>query len=185
MKRNFTPISRKPKVWLWPLLVFLIALVLSFVFSMISELALTKATIILSALVIVVLVGLSILFDILGLAVASCDIEPFTAMASKKIKGSKQAIILIKHADKVSSICNDVLGDICGILSGAAGAAITLKLSTFSSNFLNILVASIVSAIIAGVTIGGKAMFKRVAIKNCNSITLKLSRFLNFFTRRG
>lgn len=185
MKKPITNNNRSTKLWLWPLIVFLLALSLSFVFGMMSELVLTKTTIIISIFVIVVLVALSILFDVLGLAVASCDETPFTSMASKKIKGSKQALILIKNADRVSSICNDVLGDVCGILSGAAGAAISLKLSISTGNFTSILIASIVSSIIAGVTIGGKSIFKKVAIDHCTGITLVLARFVNFFTHRG
>lgn len=185
MKNVSNNLNKKKKLWLWPLIVFVLAVFLSFIFAMLSELVLTKTTIIISILVIVVLMALSIMFDVFGLAVASCDIEPFTAMASKKIKGSKQALILIKHADRVSSICNDVLGDVCGILSGAAGASITLKLAVFSSGFLNILIASIVSAVIAGITIGGKSLFKKFAIDHSTSITLFIARFLNIFTHRG
>ena len=33
---------------------------------------------------------------------------------------------LVKNADKVSSVLNDVIGDVCGILSGAAGASIVV-----------------------------------------------------------
>ena len=122
----------------------------------------------------------------IGLAVASSNIEHFTAMASRKVKGSKQAIALVKSADKVSSVLNDVIGDVCGILSGAAGASIVAKIVIDNpGNFKAVLVASLVAAIIAGLTIAGKSVFKKVAIKHANSITLTFARFVNFFTRKG
>lgn len=38
-------------------------------------------------IVIIILVG--IVFDVIGIAFATCDIKPFVAMASKKIKKRK------------------------------------------------------------------------------------------------
>ena len=122
----------------------------------------------------------------IGLAVASSCVEDFAAMAARKVKGSKQAIALVKNADKLSSVLNDVIGDVCGILSGAAGACIVTKIAIDNAgNFMAILIPSLIAAIIAGLTIGGKAMFKRVAIKHANSITLTFAKFIDFFTRKG
>lgn len=189
MKKEEHHSQTKPKTkkaWLWPLEILILAVALSFLFSLLSELTLSNATIILSVLVILIFVAVSILFDMIGLAVASCSLEPFTAMAARKVKGSKQAISLIKNADKVSSICNDVIGDVCGVLSGAAGASIVAKIIISSGgNFTTILISSLVASIIAGLTIFGKASFKKTAIKHCNKITLNLAKFLNFFTRKG
>ena len=107
-------------------------------------------------------------------------------MAARKVKGSKQAISLVRNADKVSSILNDVIGDVCGILSGAAGASIVTKIAIDNGgSFLSILIPSLIAAIIAGLTIFGKALFKKVAIRHANSITLTFAKFINFFTRRG
>lgn len=165
--------------------IFLLAIFLSLVFSIISELALSRASIFVSILVILIFIGLSMLFDMLGLAVASSNIEHFTAMASRKVKGSKQAIALNKNADKVSSVCADVIGDVCGILSGAAGASIVTKIAiTSSGDFIPVLIASSVSALIAGLTILGKASLKRYAMTHANTITLKFAKFINFFTHK-
>lgn len=186
-EENQKEIKPKPKrAWLWPLEILIMAIVLSLSFSILSEIVLSKATIIIAIIVIFVFIAVSILFDMIGLAVASCSLEPFTAMAARKVKGSKQAISLIKNADKVSSVCNDVIGDVCGILSGAAGASILTKIAlSANGDFMMILIPSLISAIIAGLTIFGKAVFKKFAIKHCNSITLNLAKFLNFFTRKG
>lgn len=185
-EKEIKPKPKNKKTWLWPLIVLVLAFTLSFSFSILSEVALSNATIIIAVIVILVFVIISILFDMVGLAVASCSVEPFTAMAARKVKGSKQALALIKNADKVSAICNDVIGDICGILSGAAGATIVAQIAiTTNGDFVSILVASLVSAVIAALTIWGKASFKRFAINHCNGITLGLAKIVNFFTRKG
>lgn len=174
----------KPKAWVWTLKVLLTAIILSFSFSVVSELVLSKAHVIVAVVVIVVFIALSIFFDMLGLATASSSLENFNAMASRKVKGSKQAIILAKNADKVSSICADVIGDVCGILSGAAGASILAKIA-LTSNIQTVLIASTISAVIAALTIFGKASFKKFAMNHADSITLKFAQIINFFTHKG
>lgn len=174
----------KPKTWIWPVKILILSIFLSLGFSLISELVLSKTNIIIAVLVILIFISISILLDMVGLAVASSSLEPFTAMAARKVKGSKQAIALHKNADKVSSICCDVIGDICGILAGAAGASIVTKIALESTGFLPILISSIVSAIIAGLTIFGKSILKRYAIDNANDVTLKMAKLLNIFTRK-
>ncbi len=177
--------KQKNKYWVWPTIVFVMAILISLAFSMLSEWALSSAGIAVAVVVIVVFIVISIIFDMLGLAVASCNVEDFHAMASRKVKGSKQALALVKNADKVSSVCNDVIGDVCGILSGAAGAALLTNIALNANGFLTIFVSSLVAAIIAGFTIGGKAMFKRVAITHATGITLAFAKFINFFTHKG
>lgn len=176
--------KKKSKAWIWPVKILLLSLFLSLTFSILSELVLSKANIIIAVIVILVFIMINILCDMIGLAVASSSVEPFTAMASRKVKGSKQALALTKNADKVSSICADVIGDVCGILAGAAGASIITKIAMTSTGFMPILISSLVSAIIAGLTIFGKAIFKRYAINHANDITLRLAQIINIFTRR-
>jgi len=183
MKQNKT---KKIKSWVWPIVVLITAIVLSLSFSLLSELVLDGATIVISIIVILVFISIAIFTDMLGLAVASSSIDHFTAMAARKVKGGKQALSLVKNADRVSSIISDVVGDVCGILSGAAGASIVAKIIIDNgASFMSILVPSLISAIIAGLTIFGKAIFKKVAIKYADGITLQFARFLNIFTRKG
>ena len=178
--------SKKKNNWIWPLIVLILAISLSLCFSLLSELVLNGSAIIVAVIVIFVFISIAILTDMIGLAVASANIEHFTAMAARKVKGSKQSISLVKNADKVSSVLNDVVGDVCGILSGAAGASIVAKIAIDNgASFLSILIPSLIAAIIAGLTIAGKALFKKVAIRHANSITLAFAKFINFFTRKG
>lgn len=165
--------------------VFFLAIFLSFTFSIISEITLSNTNIIVSIIVIFVFIAISIIFDMLGVAVTSSSIEPFLAMASRHVKGSKQSISLIKNADRISAICTDVIGDICSILSGAAGASILTKIAISSEgNILSIVIASIVSALIAGITIAGKAAFKKYAISHSSQVTLRFAKFINIFTKK-
>ena len=88
--------------------------------------------------------------------------------------------IIKKNADKVSSFCNDVIGDICGIISGSVGVTISLALS----QYMNIFAASLlVTAIIAALTIGGKAIFKSIAINQSNEILYGFAKFVSIFKK--
>ena len=178
--------SKNKNSWIWPLIVLILAISLSLCFSLLSELVLSGSAIIIAVIVILVFIALAILTDMIGLAVASANIEHFTAMAARKVNGSKQAIAFVKNADKVSSVLNDVIGDVCGILSGAAGASIVAKIAIDNGgSFMSILIPSLIAAIIAGLTIAGKSIFKKVAIRHANSITLGFAKMINFFTRKG
>lgn len=44
-------------------------------------------------------------------------------------QGAKQALRLIRKAERVSSLLNDVVGDIVGVISGSAGSVIALYLA--------------------------------------------------------
>ena len=178
--------SKKQNPWLWPIIVLILSITLSLLFSMASEFVLSGSALIVAIIVILVFIFIAIVSDMIGLAVASANIEHFNAMAARKVKGSKQGLLLVRNADRVSSILNDVIGDVCGILSGAAGASIVVKIAMDNmGNFMAILIPSLVAAIIAGLTIAGKAIFKSVAIRHADSITLGFAKFINFFTRKG
>jgi len=108
---------------------FFITFIISIIFSIVSQKTFSSSgnfLLPLSIIFIIILIG--VIFDIVGIAVASTPETPFLSMSSKKIKGAKQALNLIKNADIVSNFCNDVVGDICGIVSGAAGSMLVLKM---------------------------------------------------------
>lgn len=176
--------SKAMAFWGWPIKIFVLALSLSMFFGVLSEFMLSGAGLFVSIVIIFILLCVSILFDMVGVAFTSCDIEPFYAMASKKVRGSKVAIKLLRNAEKVSSLCCDVIGDICGILSGAAGAAITAKLILSHTGSLMVIIATIVSASIAALTVFGKAIFKNIAINQATKVVLTTSRVVGVFMRQ-
>ena len=167
----------------WLITITLLAFIISFVFSLISEIALSKVNLILGIIILILFIGIGILFDMVGVAVTAGAESPLHAMSAKKIKGAKTAVSFKKNADKVSSFCNDVIGDICGIISGSAGVTITATISEIYD--LNIFwVGLVITAIIASLTIGGKALFKGIAMKNSNKIVYITAKVLSMFEKK-
>ncbi|GFN23329.1 MAG: hypothetical protein IMW96_10680 [Thermoanaerobacteraceae bacterium] len=125
-----------------------------------------------SLLIVIILTG--ILFDILGTAVAAAVEPPFHAKAARKIPGAKEAIWLLRNADRVASFANDVVGDICGTLSGAIGAGILFRLAGAEAE--DALLGTAMTAVIAALTVGGKAVGKRMALSEAEEIVFWVGR---------
>lgn len=128
----------------------------------------------------IIMVG--VVFDMIGVAAAAAEEAPFHAMAAKRITGARQAIQLVRRADRVSSLANDIVGDIAASVSGAAGAAIVFRLVS-GYGFPEDLTGTLVLGVIAALTVGGKAAMKGVAIRRANAIIMGLGRLLYFFER--
>ena len=153
----------------WIYKVFLMTFFLSLVFGLVSNVITVNANITVMIIITILVIGIGIIFDMIGTATLTCSEVPFHAKSSKKIKGAKESLSLIKNSVKVSSVCNDVIGDICGIISGGMGAMVALSLAKFFN--VNIIISSlIISSIISSLTVGGKAICKNIAIKNCEDI---------------
>ncbi|HHU54294.1 MAG TPA: hypothetical protein GXZ63_00555 [Mollicutes bacterium] len=164
----------------WVIQTTLMAFIISLIFSFISETTIPNVNIILGIVLLITFILIGIIFDIIGIAVASADVKPFHSMNAKKVKGSDIAVELIKNAAKVSSFCNDVVGDICGIISGSASAIISVIIST--TTHINIFVVTLVTtSLIAALTIGGKALGKTFAINKSNIIIYESSKFISYF----
>lgn len=174
--------SRFKKYFRWPLIVLFLAFTLSMAFGVLSEVALNGANIAVAIVVIIIFLIIAILTDMIGVAITACDVKNYRAMASRKVRGAKEAILLQKKADRVSSIVADILGDICSILSGAAGAAVATALITETmTDFTGVVVSSLVSAVIAALLISGKAFMKRYSLEHADKIILILGKFLSLF----
>ena len=113
----------------------------------------------------------------IGVAVLSANEATFHAKAANKIYGAKKSVELIKKANKTSSICNDVIGDICGIISGALAASLVIIL--WNTTIFNI----IITAIISSITVGSKAIGKKLAIKYADNIVFKVGIILTNFKK--
>lgn len=168
----------------WVVYIFILSLCLSVLFAVISEFMLMYANLALALILILVLIAVSVLFDVIGVAVAASDIRPFLDMKNKNERGAKEAVYLIKKADRVSTICTDVIGDISSILSGAAGASIALIIMGRVESFNGPLLSIIISAVIAALTILGKALGKSYALNYSNVVMLKVGKFVSIFTKR-
>ena len=153
----------------WIYKVFLMTFCLSVVFSFASNAITTHANLLVMVIINFLVIVIGILFDMVGTATLTSNEAAFHAKSSRKLKGAKESISLIKNSHKVASVCNDVIGDICGIISGGMGAIVSISLASFFG--MNPTLASIlVSSVISSLTVGGKAYFKTIAIKNCDKI---------------
>ena len=132
-------------------------------------------------LILFAIVLLGIVFDVIGVAVTSADEKPFHSMAARKVPGATEAIRLLRSAERVSSICNDVVGDICGVVSGSAAATIAAQVMKNFDGSRSDIISLAMSALVAAFTVGGKAIGKSVAIKSCTSIVSGVGRIVYFF----
>ena len=175
--------SRKIKLFdlKYPLKVLFITLIMSFILNISSEALLSNVGLIVSIIILIVFIGVSILFDMIGVAVTAGNLEPFLSRASKKERGAKEAIKLIKNAEKISSFCCDIVGDSCGILTGAVGASIVVRIYAETGDFYSVLIAALVSSVIAAITVLGKAFCKSLAVNKSDSIILRVGKILSVF----
>ena len=166
----------------WFIEVFIITFVLSICFSYVSTNGVSNLSLLPALLILVLVVFLGIFFDIIGVAVTVANEEEFHAKATKKVKGSKDSIKLIKNAPKVANICADVIGDICGVLSGSISALISIKISTQMNLPFNI--QFVLSALVSALTVSGKAFGKEIANKKSTEIVHKVGIVLNKFSKK-
>jgi len=165
----------------WFIQVFIITFILSLIFSYISANGVTNISTIPAIMILILVIGIGILFDIIGVAVTVAKEDEFHAKATKKVKGSKDSIKLIKNATKVANICADIIGDICGVLSGAISALISMKITEQFGIAIDM--QFFLSALVASVTVGGKAIGKEIANKNSTQIVHSVGIVLNKFSK--
>jgi len=180
-KPSTTGVGSKKNGLIWVISITFLSFFISAVLTVASSDILREANIITALLVLFIIILVNIIFDIIGTSVTSAEETPFHAMASRKIFGAKQAIKLIRNADKVSNVCNDVVGDICGIISGAAGAYIIFRIIGDQSN---VTVAElIITGLITALTVGGKSLGKTIALRNSNYIIYKVGVIISLITK--
>ncbi len=166
--------------WRWVAHIFLMSVALSAALSLASGAALEDADYFLAVLVLILFVLLGIVFDVLGVAVTAAEPRTFHSMAAHREKGAREALFLLKNAEKTSSFCNDVVGDICGIVSGSTAAVIVVRLQN-SFGTQSILLSIAVTAFISGLTIGGKAVGKKIAMDRSTDVVLFAAKLLHLF----
>ncbi len=154
----------------WVVTIFVITLFVSGAISFLSEELLAHSGMVAAFVILFAIMLVGILFDVVGVAVTSADERPFHSMAARKVPGAQEAIRLLRNAERVGSICNDVIGDICGVISGSASAAIAAKVISGGDFSGSGLVSLVLSAFVAAITVGGKAIGKTYAINSCTQI---------------
>jgi CBS domain containing-hemolysin-like protein len=165
------------------IITFFIAMLLGYVSLIYMEILSLFGAIV----ILLVIVFLGVFFDLLGIAVTAVSDISFNAMATSKVRGARESIIIIRNAGAVANFFNDVIGDISGIISGSASAAILIKINKQLS-FQSIITSLVLTGIIAALTVGGKAIGKELALKHCNYIVYRIGLVMSIFkvlSRKG
>ncbi len=160
-------------------LTFIIALILQTV----SKILMESIAIFYAFILLIVVIMIGIVFDIIGMAVTSADDAAFFSMAADRIRGAKEAISLIKNAEKVSNVANDVIGDVCGIISGSIGAAIIASISAGKSVTEALWLSLLITGSVSALTVGGKAAGKFIAISYNSYIVYAAGKIIALFKR--
>lgn len=181
-KSNITGTKEENRKWV--IAITITSFFISATLSLVSSILLEDVKLFLAVLIVLFIVLIGIVFDIIGIAVTAADESPFHAMASRKLYGAKQSIRLIRNANKVSSVCNDVVGDICGIISGSASTFIIAAVTQSKSDIVSTILGVCITGMVASLTIGGKAIGKTIALKYSNYIVYKVGVILMFFIGR-
>ena len=167
----------------WVVTIFFVTILISGTISLISDEVMANSSLAVAFCILLAIIFLGIIFDIIGMAVATADEKPFHSMAARKVPGAHEAIKLLRNAERVSSICNDVVGDICGVVSGSASATIAALILMNVEVGWPRMVSLVMSALVAGLTVGGKAIGKNVAVKSCTSIVHLVGRVIYSMNR--
>lgn len=165
----------------WVVTIFVVTIFVSGTISFASDLIMANSSMSVAFIILLAIVLIGILFDVIGVAVTSADEKPFHSMASRKVPGAQESIRLLRNAERVSSICNDVVGDICGVVSGSASATIAAQvLRNFEWTYES-MIPLVMSALVAGLTVGGKALGKTFAMNSCTNIVHGVGKIVWFF----
>jgi CBS domain containing-hemolysin-like protein len=155
-------------------------MLVSGVISMLSDYIMSISGIVVAFLILLVIILIGIIFDTIGVAVTSANESPFHSMAARKVPGAQECIRLLRNAEQVSSICNDVVGDICGVVSGSASATIAAQVLAHFDFGWPQLITLLMSALVAGLTVGGKAIGKTFAMNSCTTIVHTAGKIIHF-----
>jgi hypothetical protein len=122
------------------------------------------------------IIGISIVFDIIGIAATAATEKPHHAKAANRVSGAKQTVYLLRNADFVANFCNDIVGDVAGTLSGAMAASILVDLIRVYPSLENqeIFWNTFLLALVASLTITGKALGKTLAMNDADEIMSKV-----------
>ncbi|AFM42228.1 hypothetical protein Desaci_3333 [Desulfosporosinus acidiphilus SJ4] len=164
---------RKRKSWKHLGLVFVGSFLIAAAVGVSSELLIRKTSSLwVAALLLLTVIGVHIVFDIIGIAATAAQEAPHHARAANRVKGARQAVFLVRHADLVANMANDVVGDITGTLSGVLAAAIVIDIVRLYPHFgtKEIWLTTIILALVASITVTGKAIGKSLAMQEANTI---------------
>lgn len=177
----------------WAVKITVITFLIAFFMGMFADVLSKNLSFFPALLVLIFIILVGIIADMAGIAIATADEKTINAMAARKIGGAKEALVLLKNAEKATNIFNDVIGDIAGIISGATGTTIGIYLVALLKGLLSkgnpqlgeFLLLSFLSAMVAALTVGGKAAGKKYAIKNAEKIVFLVGKIAYYIKNIG
>ena len=183
--------KRKRKPMNWAVKITVITFLIAFFMGMFADVLSKNLSFFPALLVLIFIILVGIVADMAGIAIATADEKTINAMAARKMGGAKEALTLLKNAEKATNIFNDVIGDIAGIISGATSATIGVYLVAMAKDFLEkgnfqlgqFLMLSLLSALVAALTVGGKAAGKKYAMKNAAGIVYFVGKLAYYLKR--
>ncbi|NMA52533.1 MAG: hypothetical protein GX949_05955 [Peptococcaceae bacterium] len=154
---------------------------LAVVFTFFSETITSRLdSILVSTVFLIIIIFINVLADLIGTAVTTASHIPFNAKSAKKIKGAPQGLRLIRNADKVANICNDVIGDITTTVGGALGISIVIQVMQLDPQLSQFWLNILVTAIIASVIVSGKATGKKIALSRPDDVIFIAGRIVAY-----
>ncbi len=173
--------KERSKTIRWVVTIFIVTMIVSGSITLVSDKIMSTSGLIAAFVVLFLIIFIGVIFDVIGMAVASADEKPFHSMAARKVPGSQEALLLLKNAERVSSICNDVVGAICGVVAGSASATVAAQILQNFAFTVPQVVTLLLSAVVAGLTVGGKAVGKFYAINSCTQIVHNVGMIFYWF----
>ena len=163
----------------WVVIITIWTFILAVLISMVTQLIFSKInSFFVSLFILLIIIITGILFDMIGIAATAADEVPLLSKAAKKVTGAREALYLIRNADRFSNFCNDVIGDISGIISGVMGALLVLRLISSGLFEAHPALSVVATGLISALTVGGKALGKTVAIERSTDIILSFATIL-------
>lgn len=187
-KSNSNTDQQLKKSIMFSISIAVITFVLAAIFSVVSSTIMNGVIWGVGIMIVLIIIFVGVFFDTLGIAATAAVEQPFHAMASEKVFGAKEAVYIVRHADRFASFCNDVVGDISGIISGTASALVVLQLAQVlgygEGSAVQITINVLMTSIVAALTVGGKAVGKFFAINYSTNIIIYAGKVLALFNNR-
>lgn len=139
---------------------------------------LSRISLVAGLFLLLLVIAINILFDMIGTAATAAVEPPFHAMAADRVFGAKTAVRLLRNADRVANIANDLVGDVAGTLGGALAASIVFVLARETQSTSEAIIEMLVVASVAAVTVAGKSISKWYSVAKANEIIFATSRVL-------
>ncbi len=130
--------------------------------------------------VLLLIILLGVIFDIVGVAATRAHETPFHARSSTRRPGARKALRLVREADRVATVCSDMVGDIAGTLSGALTASLAIRMAPPHWQAPAAIVAI---ALVSALTIGLKSAAKGLAIRQADTVVWLVGRLLEAIER--